>query len=127
MEPANGTLITPEVARQLKGLQFAYVGISLDRAVPEVHDRFREVVGAYERTMKGFRNCVDVGQEAGLHPTLTRKTCENLDHIFDLIERIGIHHTCFYHLCPSGYRKGLLPNGSRTEQTIHRNHSRPAS
>jgi MoaA/NifB/PqqE/SkfB family radical SAM enzyme len=127
VEPANGTLITPEVARQLKGLQFAYVGISLDRAVPEVHDRFREVVGAYERTVRSFRNCVDVGQEAGLHLTLTRETCENLDHIFDLIERIGIHHTCFYHLCPSGYRKGLLPNGSRTEQTIHRNHSRPAS
>ena len=103
----NGTLITPEVARKLKDLQFAYVGISLDSAFPEVHDRFRGMEGAYERTMKGFRNCVDVEQKVGLRLTLTRETCENLDHIFDLIEREGIHRACFYHLCPSGRGKDL--------------------
>jgi MoaA/NifB/PqqE/SkfB family radical SAM enzyme len=95
VEPANGTLITPEVARQLKDLQFAYVGISLDSAFPEVHDRFRGVEGAYERTIKGFRNCVHAGQKAGLRLTLTRETFENLDNIFDLIEREGIHRACF--------------------------------
>lgn len=103
----NGTLITPEVAQKLKDLQFAYVGISLDSAFPEVHDRFRGMEGAYERTMKGFRNCVDVGQKVGLRLTLTRETCENLDHIFELIEREGIHRACFYHLCPSGRGKDL--------------------
>ena len=103
----NGTLITPEIARRLKGLKFAYVGISLDSAFPEVHDRFRGMEGAYEKTMRGFRNCVDVGQKVGLRLTLTRETCENLDHIFDLIEREGIHRACFYHLCPSGRGKDL--------------------
>lgn len=112
----NGTLITPDVARRLKELQFAYVGISLDSAFAEVHDRFRGVEGAFDRTLKGFRNCVDAGQKVGLRLTLTRDTCENLDSLFDLIEREGINRVCFYHLCPSGRGKDLYrmdPNMSR--------------
>src|SRR5664279_542448 len=48
----NGTLITPAVAQRFKDLGFAYVGISLDSAIPAVHDEFRGVNGAFERTMK---------------------------------------------------------------------------
>jgi radical SAM protein with 4Fe4S-binding SPASM domain len=103
----NGTLISREAARRLKELEFAYVGISLDSAFPEVHDRFRGVSGAFDRTMRGFRHCVDEGQKVGLRLTLTRETCENLDEIFDLIEREGINRACFYHLCPSGRGKDL--------------------
>jgi Fe-coproporphyrin III synthase len=103
----NGTLITPEVAQRFKELGFAYVGISLDSAIPAVHDEFRGVKGAFERTMKGFRNCVEAGQKVGLRLTLTRHTAQNLDQIFDFIEKEGIDRACFYHLCPSGRGKDL--------------------
>lgn len=103
----NGTLITPEIAGRLAELKFAYVGISLDSALPGVHDRFRGVEGAFEKTMRGFRACVAAGQKTGLRLTLTRETCENLDLIFDLIEREGIQRACFYHLCPSGRGQDL--------------------
>ncbi|HWB53984.1 MAG TPA: radical SAM protein, partial [Tepidisphaeraceae bacterium] len=112
----NGTLITPEKARQLAELKFSYVGISLDSAIPEVHDEFRGMKGAFERTLRGFHNCVDAGQKVGLRLTLTPHTCENLDKIFDLIEREGINRACFYHLCPAGRGKNLLaltPDQSR--------------
>lgn len=98
----NGTLITPAIAQQLAEMKFSYVGISLDSALPEVHDSFRGVPGAFERTMRGFRNCVEAGQKVGLRLTLTRHTARNLDRIFDLIEREGINRACFYHLCPAG-------------------------
>jgi Fe-coproporphyrin III synthase len=104
----NGTLISREVAQRLKDLEFAYVGLSLDSAVPELHDKFRGTEGAFERTMKGFRNCVDVGQKVGLRLTLTRHTADHLDELFDLIEREGIDRACFYHLCPSGRGKDLM-------------------
>src|SRR6476661_846225 len=103
----NGTLITKEVAQKLKDLEFAYVGISLDSAIPAVHDEFRGAKGAFERTMRGFRHCVAVGQKVGLRLTLTRHTCENLDLLFDFIEREGIDRACFYHLCPAGRGKDL--------------------
>ncbi|HEY7120249.1 MAG TPA: radical SAM protein [Tepidisphaeraceae bacterium] len=103
----NGTLINRERAKKLKDLEFAYVGISLDSAIPAVHDEFRGVPGAFERTMRGFRYCIEVGQKVGLRLTLTRHTAQNLDQIFDLIEREGIDRACFYHLCPAGRGKDL--------------------
>jgi radical SAM protein with 4Fe4S-binding SPASM domain len=104
----NGTLIDRVVAQRLKDLEFAYVGISLDSAIPSIHDEFRGVAGAFERTMRGFRHCVAVGQKVGLRLTLTRHTAENLDQLFDLIEREGIDRACFYHLCPAGRGKDIF-------------------
>ncbi len=103
----NGTLITPEIARRFVEIKFAYIGISLDSAIPAVHDKFRGMEGAFERTMRGFRDCVDAGQKVGLRLTLTRHTADNLDQLFDLIDREDINRACFYHLCPSGRGKSL--------------------
>jgi radical SAM protein with 4Fe4S-binding SPASM domain len=103
----NGTLITRETAQRLKDLQFSYVGISLDSAIPEIHDEFRGMEGAFDRTLRGFRFCKEVGQKVGLRLTLTPHTCQELDLLFDLIDREGIDRACFYHLCPSGRGKEL--------------------
>jgi Fe-coproporphyrin III synthase len=98
----NGTLIHADSAKRLKELEFAYIGISLDSAIPAVHDEFRGVKGAFDRTIRGFRHCVDVGQKVGLRLTLTRHTAHELGRIFDFLEQEGINRACFYHLCPSG-------------------------
>ena len=104
----NGTLITPEIAKRFVELKFAYIGISLDSAIPEVHDKFRGMEGAFHKTMQGFRHCVAAGQKVGLRLTLTRHTADNLDKLFDFIDREGIDRACFYHLCPAGRGKDLL-------------------
>jgi len=112
----NGTLIDADAARRFVKLQLAYVGISLDSAVPAVHDRFRGVEGAFARTMRGFRHCVEAGQKVGLRLTLTRHTAHDIDRIFDFLEAENIDRACFYHLCPAGRGKDLLalaPQDSR--------------
>src|SRR3954468_10048879 len=103
----NGTLIDRGTAERFKELQFAYIGISLDSAIAAVHDEFRGQEGAFERTMRGFRHCVAVGQKVGLRLTLTRHTAQDLGRIFDFIEREHIDRACFYHLCPAGRGKSL--------------------
>src|SRR4029079_16098724 len=103
----NGTLIDREKAEKLKELEFSYVGISLDSAIPAIHDQFRGVEGAFDRTMRGFQHCVDVGQKVGLRLTLTRHTAQDLDRIFDLIEKRRMARACFYPLCPAGRGKDL--------------------
>lgn len=104
----NGTLIDRKAAELFVELKFAYIGISLDSAIASVHDEFRGMEGAFERTMRGFAHCKDVGQKVGLRLTLTRHTAQNLDKIFDLIEERGIDRACFYHLCPAGRGKDLM-------------------
>jgi radical SAM protein with 4Fe4S-binding SPASM domain len=115
----NGTLINRATAVRFRDARFAYVGISLDSAIPEVHDEFRGCKGAFERTMGGFRHCVDVGQKVGLRLTLTRHTVRDLDLIFDFLEREGIDRACFYHLCPAGRGKDLMAlSHEQTRQAI---------
>ena len=97
----NGTLITKEVAERLRGLGVSYVGISLD-GIGATNDRFRGHKGAFEKAMSGFRACKAAGQRVGLRMTLTRRTCEDIEHIFDFIEDEGIDRACFYHLVYSG-------------------------
>ncbi|HDZ20998.1 hypothetical protein LCGC14_0254250 [marine sediment metagenome] len=103
----NGTLIDEATAKRFKELQFAYVGISLDSATPAVHDEFRGVAGAFERTRIGMQRCVSIGQKVGLRLTLTRQTCNDLPEVFDFIETESIDRVCFYHLCPAGRGENL--------------------
>ncbi len=103
----NGTLIDRATAERFKELKFAYIGVSLDSADAKIHDQFRGVEGAFARTMKGFRHCVDAGQKVGLRLTLTKQTCNDIHQIFDFIEKEGINRACFYHLCPAGRGQDL--------------------
>ena len=97
----NGTLITEKLARRIKDIGFGYVGISLD-GINERNDFFRGKKGAFQAAMRGFDNCVRVGQKVGLRLTLTRHNCQDLDGIFDFIEEHGINRACFYHLVYTG-------------------------
>lgn len=97
----NGTLIDAPRARRIRELGFSYVGISID-GIGATNDWFRGVRGAFERAVRGIRNCKAVGQKVGLRLTLTPATVDDLDAIFDFIEREEIERACFYHLVPTG-------------------------
>ncbi len=97
----NGTLITPDMAKKIKSLGITYVGISFDGIGP-INDKFRGVDGAFEGALKGLRNLKEAGQKTGLRFTLTKHNTENLDEIFDFIEKEEIPRACFYHLVYSG-------------------------
>jgi radical SAM protein with 4Fe4S-binding SPASM domain len=97
----NGTLIDVDTARKIKQEGISYVGISLD-GIGEVNDKFRGVVGAFDRAVKGIRNCQDSGVRVGLRLTLTRRNVQDLEQLFEFFEAENIERACFYHLVPSG-------------------------
>jgi radical SAM protein with 4Fe4S-binding SPASM domain len=97
----NGTRITPALARQLKALGVAYIGISLD-GIGEAHDAFRGKAGVFGKVVSAFHHCREAGQKAGLRLTLTSHTARQLPEILRFIEHEKIERVCFYHLVPSG-------------------------
>jgi len=97
----NGTLITAEVAENIKQQGVSYVGISLD-GVGQVNDTFRGITGAFDRAVQGIKNCQDVGVRVGLRLTLTARNVQDLEGLFDFLEAEDIERACFYHLVPSG-------------------------
>ncbi|MCL4459963.1 MAG: radical SAM protein [Chloroflexi bacterium] len=103
----NGTLITKEVARQIKDAGFGYVGVSID-GIAENNDRFRGKRGAFEMALQGIRNCVAVGQKVGLRFTINRHNYRDLSAVFDLIEEENIDRACFYHLVYAGRGSSMV-------------------
>ncbi len=103
----NGTLIDRDTARNLKNAGIVYIGISLD-GMEEINDQFRGVKGAFKRAMRGFEQCIAVGQRVGLRLTLTKKNYQDLHKIFNFIEHEGIDRACFYHLVYSGRGENIF-------------------
>ena len=112
----NGTLITREVAQRIKDIGVGYVGISLD-GLKDVNDSFRGVEGAYDRAMEGIQNCVAVGQRVGLRFTINHHNIQELDNIFDFIERENINRVCFYHLVYSGRGNKMMDQDVTAEES----------
>lgn len=103
----NGTLISPAKAAQIKKNGVSYVGISLD-GIGRVNDQFRGVEGAFDQAVAGIRNCMEAGVRVGLRLTLTKRTVQDIEQLFEFFEKEGIERACFYHLVPSGRGQNIF-------------------
>ncbi len=112
----NGTLITPEVAELLAEARIRYVGVSLDSAMPEKHDRFRGVKGAHARALQGLRNARDAGLKTGLRITLTKDNWQEVAALINLALDEDIPRFCLYHLVPTGRGAGIADRDVTPEQ-----------
>jgi len=90
----NGTLLTEELARELKEVGIARVSISLDGARPETHDAFRQVTGAFEGALRGIQILQKVGLPLQINTTVTARNLEELPQIHELAKKLGAvaHH-----------------------------------
>jgi len=112
----NGTLITPEMARNLKEIGLSYVGISLD-GMEEINDRFRGVNGAFRSALEGIKNSQAAGIKVGLRFTINKFNVNEIPKIFQLLEEMDIPRVCFYHLVYAGRGTDLVKEDLTREGT----------
>jgi radical SAM protein with 4Fe4S-binding SPASM domain len=112
----NGTLITPDVAKQIKRHGVSYVGISLD-GIGDINDKFRGVAGAFDKAVAGIKNCQDAGVRIGLRLTLTKRNVQDLERLFEFFESENIERACFYHFVPSGRGENIASEDLTHAQT----------
>jgi 12,18-didecarboxysiroheme deacetylase len=112
----NGTLITKELAKELKKINLSYVGVSLD-GMKDINDRFRGINGAFDMALKGIRNCKDAGIKVGLRFTINKRNFKEIPDIFKLIEEEKIPRVCFYHLVYAGRGSKLINEDLSHEET----------
>ncbi len=103
----NGTSINKAIAAKIKEHQVSYVGISID-GIGERHDQFRGMKGSFDLAVHGIRNCLEIGQKVGLRFTINRHNYDQLEALFDLIEKENIPRVCFYHLAYSGRGDSMI-------------------
>ncbi len=112
----NGTLITPDIAKDIKRLGISYVGISLDGIGPD-NDRFRGCKGAFDAALEGIRACRAIEQRVGLRFTINRHNYHQMPDIFKLILAEDIPRVCFYHLVYSGRGSEMRDEDISHEET----------
>lgn len=98
----NGTLLTNKVVKFLSDIGFVYIGISIDSPSAGWHDQFRGVKGAYSSTLKGIKNCINMGLKTGIRYTVTRYNVKDVPEIINFALENDIMRITFYHLSASG-------------------------
>ncbi len=81
--------------------KFNYIGISID-GIKEIHDEFRGVEGAYEKSIASIKLIQSHGGNAGIRFTMTKETQDSFYDIFNLAEEIGVNKLYLSHLVYSG-------------------------
>lgn len=97
----NGTLLTENLARQLKAVGVSYVSVGLS-GIGEANDYYRGRHGAFAGALSGIRAAAGAGLKVVLRVHLTRHSLRQIPDIFQFIEENGIQTVFFYHLFPAG-------------------------
>jgi 12,18-didecarboxysiroheme deacetylase len=112
----NGTLITAERAKEFAEVGLSYVGVSLDGG-RETHDKFRGMEGSFDKAIEGIRNSKAAGIKVGLRMTLNNRNYQDVDEIFEIMDREDINRACFYHLVYTGRGTELMNEDLDHDQT----------
>jgi len=103
----NGTLITEEIASQMKDIPISRIGISLDFPTASLQDGFRGKAGAFEAVMQGIANARKAGIEVQINCTVTRLNVTYLNRLLSLALEVGAVAFHPFLLVPTGRGKGL--------------------
>jgi radical SAM protein with 4Fe4S-binding SPASM domain len=112
----NGTLITPELAREFASVGLSYVGVSFD-GDRETHDGFRGVPGSFDLALQGLKNAQDAGIKVGLRFTINKRNWREIDDVFALMRQNNINRACFYHLVYTGRGSEMMDEDLTHEET----------
>ncbi|MCW2278472.1 putative heme d1 biosynthesis radical SAM protein NirJ2 [Heliophilum fasciatum] len=98
----NGTLITLEMAQNLKKAGAMGIGISLDSMDKQKHDTFRRYPNAWDEAVEGMKNCRAAGLGFQIHTTVMDWNRHEVHALTDFAVEMGAvgHHTFF--LVPTG-------------------------
>jgi radical SAM protein with 4Fe4S-binding SPASM domain len=100
---SNGTLMTRETSIKLAKAGIRRVEIGLDGATAETHEFLRNKRGSFEATVKGIKNCSDLGfDEVATTMTLHSKNVNELEETMELAEKLGATRFYLNRLIPAG-------------------------
>lgn len=102
----NGTLITPENAREIKKLEPLFVGMSLHGATPSTHDGITRKQGSFASMIKGIELLKGLGVRVSLQTLLMDSNAHEAEAMRNLTQRLGVPLRFGHELVPA--RSGSL-------------------
>jgi radical SAM protein with 4Fe4S-binding SPASM domain len=103
----NATLITEDIARDLKRYGLAIGAVSLDGLDAATHDYVRNKPGAFEDTLRGIRALSDAGIVLHVNITAMAYNIEQVEALTALVDELETAILLFYQLVPVGRGQGI--------------------
>lgn len=103
----NGTLVTPEIAREIRDSGIQRVSVSIDGATAESHDKFRRLPGAFDDAWRGVEYIKAVGVPFQINTTITKHNIAQIQDILDLAVERGASALHIFLLVPTGCGKEI--------------------
>jgi len=98
----NGTLITPEISRQIKNSGIARVSVSLDGVTSDIHDRFRQMPGAFGRTLNGIEILRQNSVPFQINTTVAAINVAQMNKFPEFVQGLGAQAWHVFFLVPTG-------------------------
>ena len=111
----NGTLITRQMAHDLKAAGAKGMGISLDSLDSDKHDKFRSFKNAWQGAVNGMNNCREAGLPFQIHTTVMDWNKNELEDMTDFAIKIGAKAHHFFFLVPTGRAATIEEESLRAE------------
>ncbi len=102
LSPSVTALVTPKNLSKAYEVGVRHLSFSLDGATPEVHDGFRGVPGAFQRTLEAVQAARDAGITVQLNTTVSRWNVAQLQEVADIVEKSGAIQWDVFFLVPTG-------------------------
>lgn len=103
----NGTIVTPEIASNLRKCGIQRVSVSLDGYNASYHDIFRGVPGAFDCALNGIEYIKAASIPFQINTTVTRQNLASLSRILDLAISLGAAALHLFLLVPTGCGKEI--------------------
>jgi radical SAM protein with 4Fe4S-binding SPASM domain len=114
----NGVLINHKVAWELKDAGIMAVGIPLDSANPDCHDKLRNVPGTFEKAVKAVKACLDVDLEVVITTMALKDTFDDIPKRIEFIANLGVKQAAVYDLVPMGRGKDVMDQAMSQTQRV---------
>jgi radical SAM protein with 4Fe4S-binding SPASM domain len=102
----NGTLVTPELARELRWVGVGTVLVDVMGACARTHDLLTGTPGSFERALAGVRALLEAGVPTQMLLILNRQNVAELQDWVDLAHALGVPRVGVLRLYPIGRVKG---------------------
>ena len=116
--PSATPLLRRPAIERVRDAGVDMVHISLDGSRPEVHDAFRQVDGAFARTMEILRDVREVGLPLQVGTTVSRHNIDDLPAIAETVAAAGVTVWSVFFLVPTGRAQQDAMLSSREHEDV---------
>ena len=98
----NGTLLTPEMAREFKKMGVANIAVGLNANDELVHEQITRVRGSFARSKNAVFATLEAGMNLQINTTVMKENRPAIPGLLDFASEVGAQIVLLYQLVPEG-------------------------